>query len=80
MSKRRPREQPLFDNIDAPGRGGPGPLAEAGPGGPPHSIAPFFPRLLVVIITIGILAVPQKGFHLEDLLAQLLRALIELFH
>jgi DNA gyrase subunit A len=35
MSKRRPREQPLFDNLDAPGRGGPGPLAEAGPGGPP---------------------------------------------
>ena len=35
MSKRRPREQPLFDNIDAPGREAPGPLAEAGPGGPP---------------------------------------------
>jgi DNA gyrase subunit A len=33
MSKRRPREQPLFDNMEAPGQEGPGPLAEAGPGG-----------------------------------------------
>jgi DNA gyrase subunit A len=39
MSKRRPREQSLFDNMDASGRG-PGPPAEAGPGLRPDAGSP----------------------------------------